>query len=164
MLVERFGFGKTSAVFDVSTNGQVTLASDTNLERRRLGLYVLDGGTFLSNWFAKEGDAPAAGGVSMITRGETPGSVKERDIVTGLDKLVGLAVIDNKLFISDQAANRIVRVDLLEARTASTPIEAADIFATVEAPDLLAAAPDGTLYTKCGAQACASSRSAAARP
>jgi DNA-binding beta-propeller fold protein YncE len=153
VLVERFGFGKSSAVFDVGTSGQVTLASDTNPERRRLGLVVLDGGTFLSSWFSKEGDAPAAGGVSMITRGETPGSVKERDIVTGLGKPVGLAVLDDTLFISDQAANRIVKVDLLEARTASAPIEAGDVFAEVDAPDLLAAAPDGTLYTKCGAHA-----------
>ncbi|KND61849.1 hypothetical protein BVER_05901 [Candidatus Burkholderia verschuerenii] len=153
LLVARFGFGKSSAVFDVGTNGQVALASDTNPERRRLGLVVLDGGTFLSSWFAKEGDAPAAGGVSMIPRGEPPGSVKERDIVTGLGKPVGLAVLDDTLFISDQAANRIVKVDLLEARTASAPIEAGDVFANVDAPDLLAAAPDGTLYTKCGAHA-----------
>ncbi len=76
-LVERFGFGTSSAVFDVAPNGQVALASDTNPSRRRLGLLVLDGGTFLSSWFSKEGSAPATGGVSMITRGKTPGSVIE---------------------------------------------------------------------------------------
>jgi glucose/arabinose dehydrogenase len=153
LLVERFGFGKSSAVFDVAANGQVSLASATNPERRRLGLVVLDGGTFLSSWFAKEGEAAPAGGVSMITRGETPGSVIERDIVSGLGKPVGLAVVDDTLFISDQAANRIVKVDLLAARTANAPIEASDVFANVDEPDLLAAAPDGALYTKCGAHA-----------
>jgi hypothetical protein len=153
LLVERFGFGTSSAVFDVAPNGQVALASDTNPARRRLGLLVLDGGTFLSSWFSKEGDAPAAGGVSMITRGETPGSVVERDLVTGLGKPVGLVTVGDTLFISDQAANRIVKVDLLEARTANEPVQASATFATVDAPDLLAAMPDGRLYTKCGAHA-----------
>jgi glucose/arabinose dehydrogenase len=152
LLVERFGFGTSSAVFDVAPNGQVALASGTNPARRRLGLLVLDGGTYLSSWFSKEGeDAPASGGVSMITRGETPGSVVERDLVTGLGKPVGLAKVGDTLFISDQAANRIARVDLLEARTANAPIGASETFATVDAPDLLAAMPDGRLYTKCGA-------------
>jgi hypothetical protein len=151
LLVERFGFGTSSAVFDIGPSRQVTLASDTNPARRRLGLYVLDGGTYLSSWFAKEGSAPAAGGVSVITRGATPGSVTERDIVTGLGKPVGIAIVGDTLFISDQAANRIVKVDWQAARVASAPVQASDTFVTVDAPDLLAAAPDGTLYTKCGA-------------
>ncbi|MDR5837607.1 hypothetical protein [Caballeronia sp. LZ034LL] len=153
LLVERFGFGSSSAVFDVAPSGQVNLASDTNAARRRLGLLVLDGGTFLSSWFSKEGDAPATGGVSIITRGAAPRQVIEQDIVTGLKKPVGLALAGDTLYISDQAANRIYRVDLPAARTADAPLAASDVFATVEAPDLLAAAPDGTLYTKCGAHA-----------
>ncbi|MDR5761266.1 hypothetical protein [Caballeronia sp. LZ035] len=153
LLVERFGFGSSSAVFDVAPSGQVTLASDTNAARRRLGLLVLDGGTFLSSWFSKEGDAPATGGVSIITRGAAPRQVIEQDIVTGLKKPVGLAMAGDTLYISDQAANRIYRVDLPAARTADAPLVASDVFATVDAPDLLAATPDGTLYTKCGAHA-----------
>ncbi|AET94581.1 NHL repeat containing protein (plasmid) [Burkholderia sp. YI23] len=153
LLVERFGFGAASAVFDVAPSGQVALASDTNAARRRLGLLVLDGGTFLSSWFVKEGDAPARGGVSVITRGTAPRQVIERDIVTGLAKPVGLAAVADALYISDQAANRIYQVDLQAARAASAPVPASDVFATVDAPDLLAASPDGTLYTKCGAHA-----------
>ncbi|KND55983.1 hypothetical protein BPUN_1694 [Candidatus Paraburkholderia kirkii] len=153
LLVERFDFGSASAVFDVAPSGQVALASDTNSARRRLGLLVLDGGTFLSSWFVKEGSAPPAGGVSVITRGAAPGQVIERDIVTGLGKPVGLAAAGDMLYISDQAANRIYKMDLQTARAASAPIAASDVFATVDAPDLLAATPDGTLYTKCGAHA-----------
>jgi DNA-binding beta-propeller fold protein YncE len=145
LLVERFGFGTSSAVFDIGPSRQVSLASDTHPARRRLGLYVLDGGTYLSSWFEKEG------GVSVITRGATPGSVTERDIVTGLGKPVGIAIVGDTLFISDQTANRIVKVDWQAARVASEPVQASDTFATVDTPDLLAASPDGTLYTKCGA-------------
>lgn len=153
LLVERFGYGSASAVFDVASSGQVSVAADMNPARRRLGLYVIDGGTFLSSWFVKESSAPPAGGVSVITRGATPGSVTERDLVTGLGKPVGLAVVGDALFISDQAANRIVKVDLQTARAANAPVQATDVFATVDAPDLMAASPDGTLYTKCGAHA-----------
>ncbi|SAK81648.1 Virginiamycin B lyase [Caballeronia hypogeia] len=153
LLVERFGFGKASAVFDVAPSGQVALASDTNAARRRLGLLVLDGGTFLSSWFVKEGDAPASGGVSIITRGTTPRQAVEHDIVTGLSKPVGLAIAGDMLYISDQTANRIYKVDLQSARAASAPVPASDVFATVDAPDLMAASPNGTLYTKCGAHA-----------
>ena len=153
LLVERFGFGSSSAVFDVAPSGQVALAADTNAARRRLGLLVLDGGTFLSSWFVKEGSAPASGGVSVITRGTAPGQVIERDIVTGLGKPVGLATAGDMLYISDQAANRIYKVDLQAARAANAPLPASDVFATVEAPDLMAATSDGTLYTKCGAHA-----------
>jgi glucose/arabinose dehydrogenase len=153
LLVESFGFGATSAVFDIAPSGQVALASDVNSERRRLGLLVLDGGTFLSSWFVKEGNAPPVGGVSVVTRGAAPRQVTERDIVTGLGKPVGLATVGDQLYISDQAANRIYKVDLQAARAANAPVPASDVFATVEAPDLLAASPDGTLYTKCGAHA-----------
>ncbi|WP_244817836.1 hypothetical protein [Caballeronia sp. Lep1P3] len=151
ILAERFGFGAASAVFDVAPSGQVTLAADTNPARRRLGLVVLDSGTFLSSWFVKEGDAPPAGGVSVITRGAQPGRVTERDIVTGLQKPVGMAVVGDTLFVSDQAANRIYKFDLQDARAASAPVQASDVFAAIDSPDLLAASPDGTLYTKCGA-------------
>ncbi|SAL60226.1 Virginiamycin B lyase [Caballeronia arvi] len=153
LLVERFGFGAASAVFDVAPSGQIALASDTNAARRRLGLLVLDGGTFLSSWFVKEGSAPATGGVSVITRGTAPRQVIERDIVTGLQKPVGLAEVADMLYISDQAANRIYKVDLQAARAANAPVPASDVFATIDAPDLMAASPDGTLYTKCGAHA-----------
>jgi DNA-binding beta-propeller fold protein YncE len=153
LMVERFGFGTSSAVFDIAPSRQAALASDTNPSRRRLGIEVLDGGTFLSSWFTKEGNAPATGGVSVITRGATPGSVTERDIVTGLGKPVGVVVVGDTLFISDQALNRIFKVDLQMARAANAPVQATDVFATVESPDLLAASSDGTLYTKCGAHA-----------
>jgi DNA-binding beta-propeller fold protein YncE len=153
LLVERFGFGTASAVFDVAPSGQVALASDTNAARRRLGLLVLDGGTFLSSWFVKEGSAPATGGVSVITRGTAPRQVIERDIVSGLHKPVGLAEVADTLYISDQSANRIYKVDLQAARAANAPVPASDVFATVDSPDLMAASPDGTLYTKCGAHA-----------
>ncbi|SAK80255.1 hypothetical protein AWB82_05270 [Caballeronia glebae] len=153
LLVEQFGFGTSAAIYDVAPSGQVALASDTNSARRRLGLLVLDGGTFVSSWFMKEGSAPPEGGVSVITRGTAPRQVIERDIVTGLGKPVGLATVGDMLYISDQAANRIYKVDLQAARAASAPVPASDVFATVESPDLMAATPDGRLYTKCGAHA-----------
>jgi hypothetical protein len=76
--------------------------------------------------------------------------VTERDLVIGLGKPVGLAMVGSMLFISDQTNNRIVKLVLHVALAANAPTVANDIFVNVKAPDLMAAAPDGTLYTKCG--------------
>ncbi|SAL13747.1 Virginiamycin B lyase [Caballeronia terrestris] len=140
LFVTRFGFGTASAIFRVDASGDVSLASGIHPERRRLGLVVLSGTEWLSSWFVKQGE----GGVSLVTSGT------ERDLVTGLGKPVGIAVSGNTLYITDQTNNRVVKVDLQAALGASAPVAATDVFAAVPSPDLLAASPDGTLYTKCG--------------
>jgi sugar lactone lactonase YvrE len=141
LFVTRFGFGTASAIFRVDASGGVSLASGIHPERRRLGLVVLnDGKELLSSWFVKQGE----GGVSLVT-----GDI-ERDLVTGLGKPVGIAVSHDTLYITDQTNNRIVKVDLQAALGASAPVAATEVFATVPSPDLLAASPDGVLYTKCG--------------
>jgi DNA-binding beta-propeller fold protein YncE len=150
LFVERFGFGSASAIFRVDAAGHVTLASDANPSRRRLGLAVLSRTELLSSWFVKQGDDPAQGGVSLVTRDQASSRATERDIVVGLGKPVGLAIIGDTLYITDQTNNRIVKVGLHAALAAAAPLTASDVFANVTAPDLLAASPDGTLYTKCG--------------
>lgn len=150
VFVERFGFGTASAIFRIDETGLITLASDTHPERRRLGLAVLSSTGFLSSWFVKAGNDPAQGGISRVTLDPATGRATERDLVTGLVKPVGIAVVGDTLYIADQAANRIVETSLRIALSASAPVHATEVFASVTSPDLLAASADGTLYTKCG--------------
>ena len=152
LFVERFGFGKSSAIFRVDAAGRVTLASNTHPERRRLGLVVLSGTQLLSSWFQKQGDEPAQGGVSLVSLDPSKNIATERDLVVGLGKPVGIAVAGDTLYITDQTNDRIVRT-ALRAALAAPSLVTADVFAQVTAPDLLAASPDGTLYTKCGQHA-----------
>lgn len=150
LFVARFGFGTSGAIVRIDPAGRVALASNVNPDRRRLGLLALNPTRFLSSWFVKKGDDAAHGGVSLITIDASTNQSAERDLVVGLGKPVGLAISDDTLFITDQANNRIVKVKLSAALSATTPVASNDIFVNVSAPDLLAAAPGGTLYTKCG--------------
>ncbi len=150
LFAERFGFGTASAIFHIDANGHVALFSDTNPERRRLGLAMLDRNRVLSSWFVKKGADPAQGGVSLITVDSSTGHATERDLVTGLAKPVGIAIAGDSLYISDQAANRIVKANLRTILTSALPLPASDASAQVDAPDLLAVSADGSLFTKCG--------------
>jgi len=97
-----------------------------------------------------KGDDAAHGGVSFITIDASTNQSAERDLVVGLGEPVGLATSDDTQFITGQANNRIVKVKLSAALSAAAPVASNDIFVNVSAPDLLAAAPGGMLYTKCG--------------
>ena len=111
LFVERFGFGSASAVFRVDAAGHVTLTSDANPSRRRLGLAVLSRTELLSSWFVKQGDDPAQGGVSLVTRDPASSRATERDIVAGL----GIAV--SSLWGCRTEIERGVLVRLLEEWT-----------------------------------------------
>lgn len=151
LLVQRFGFGETGALFVVSAAGEVHALTGPASDRRRLGLVSIGPGRALSSWFVKRGSEPPAGGVSLVSYELTTYTATERDIVTGLAKPVGIAVHDGTLFVTDQSKGEILRYDLPELLAEPAPPQSSTVFARIESPDLLAADGSGTLYTKCGA-------------
>lgn len=151
LLVQRFGFGETGALFAISAAGEVHALSGPAADRRRLGLVSIGTGRALSSWFVKRGSEPPAGGVSLVSYDLTTYAATERDLVTGLAKPVGMAVHDGALFVADQSQGEILRYDLAELLAEPAPTQSGTVFAKIENPDLLAADHTGTLYTKCGA-------------
>ena len=155
LLVARFGFGETGAVFIVSSHGGAQPLTGLATDRRRLGLAPIGPGRVLSSWFIKRDGQPITGGVSLVSYDVAAQAATERDLIAGLTKPVGLAVRGDALLVSDQNRNVILRYDLrvLLAAQAPVPAQSGAMVAQVESPDLLAIDSAGTLYTKCHAHA-----------
>ena len=152
LLVARFGFGTAGGIFEVDGPDKTVQISGPDPTRRRLGLAAVAPGQVLSSWFVKNGNAPLQGGLSLITYDMQTHSATERDVLVGLVKPVGVAIFHDDVFITDQAANRLVKVNLSALLQSAQPLTAdkAIAVAQVEAPDLLAVDGSGHLYTKCG--------------
>jgi DNA-binding beta-propeller fold protein YncE len=119
--------------------------------RRRLGLLAIGSNRLLSTWFIKNGSNPPQGALSLITYDPAARTAVERDLLTGLGKPVGIALAGDTVYVSDQANNNIVEANLNTLLGAPQPITLRTVFVQIDSPDLLAAAPDGSLYTKCNA-------------
>jgi DNA-binding beta-propeller fold protein YncE len=149
LLVERFGFGTASAVFQVGADKSVSLLSGPDPTRRRLGLAAIGTGKLLSTWFIKNGSAPATGGVSLITYDESTHAASEHNLLTGLAKPVGIAVQGDTVFISDQTNNMILKTSLSGLINHAQAGGLKTTVIKITGPDLLTIDAAGTLYTKC---------------
>lgn len=133
LVVARFGHGESGAVVVVPPKGGgVRVVSGLDTKRRRVGLAPGPDGGIYSAWFEKIGEHEN-GGVSLVSL-----AGGERDVATGLGKLVGLATSGEFLYLGDQSAGTILRCS---ARACAHP----DTLAQVAAPDLLAPGPDGAV-------------------
>jgi DNA-binding beta-propeller fold protein YncE len=148
LLVERFGFGTASAIFEVTGNGTVSALVGTNPARRRLGLVELAPGQLLSTWFIKTGSNPPQGGLSLVTYDVATHAASERDLLTGLGKPVGVAVSGGSVFVSDQANNNIVKASLSDLLSSNGGVTST-VVARIDSPDLMTVDAEGRLYTKC---------------
>ncbi|WP_156393074.1 hypothetical protein [Burkholderia sp. Leaf177] len=153
LLIERFGFGTSGAVIQVGADKSVSMFSGVDPARRRLGLAVIGPGKLLSTWFVKEGNAPATGGISLITYDETTHAASEHNVLSGLAKPVGVAVLGDVVSISDQANNMILRTSLAGLLDHSRAGGLKTQVVKINGPDLLAIDKTGTLYTKCNVTA-----------
>lgn len=153
LLVARFGFGETGALFISASSGDAQPLAGLAPERRRLGLASMGPGRVLSSWFVKEKNEPLKGGVSLVSYDPATHAATERDLIAGLVKPVGVAVRGDVLLVADQDRNTILRYSLPVLLAAPTPVAAdsGTVFARIDHPDLLALDKAGTLYTKCGA-------------
>ncbi|MEQ1500961.1 MAG: hypothetical protein ABMB14_01960, partial [Myxococcota bacterium] len=134
LYVTRFGKGTAGDIAWISVDGATKgVVSDLDPTRRRVGLSVLPDGRLVDAWFVAV-DGVKSGGVSAV--GANGGEI---ELVTGLEKPIGVLVVGERLFVSDQA-----RGVVLSAPIGGGPTRP---FATLAGPDLLAPGPDGSLFT-----------------
>jgi DNA-binding beta-propeller fold protein YncE len=153
LLVGRFGFGTAGAVFDIGADKSVSALSGPDPTRRRLGLSAIGAGRLLSTWFVKNGNAPATGGLSLITYDESAHTASEHNLLTGLAKPVGIAVQGDTVFISDQANNMILKTSLSGLINHAQAGGLNTTVIKINGPDLLTIDSNGALYTKCNSTA-----------
>lgn len=135
-LTTRFGFGTAGAVLQAKSDGTVLTIGGLAVNRRRIGLAVASDGTVFDGWFTTmgAGSGPMNGTVSKVA---LDGS-GESDVVTGLGKPVGLVIVGDQLYISDQKNNAIVKTPVATPGTTTA-------FATVNGADELALGPNGSI-------------------
>ncbi|MBF5005639.1 SMP-30/gluconolactonase/LRE family protein [Diaphorobacter caeni] len=143
LYVTRFGFGTDGAVVAVPKTGNAYNLGGTDALRRRIGITTTPDGALLDGWFIKGG----SGAVSELALSGSTAS--ERELITGLGKPVGLAVVGDAIYVSDQNTGNILSYSLAKVR--ATPATLADgkviaTFTTLDGIDLMTAASDGTLF------------------
>lgn len=135
IVVPRFGYGTAGDVVYVPASGEAAIVPGLATERRRIGLTIAPDGTLFDSWFVRMESGDRVGAV-----GELSLSGAEPEILTGLQKPVGVLVLGDDLFVSDQDLGQILKAPLSDPTTFM-------VLAAVPSPDLLAAGPDGSLFT-----------------
>lgn len=112
-----------------------TVIAGLDPRRRRIGLAASPDSRLFATWYVRHGDAREGGIAELNLAGG------ERDLVGGLQKPVGLAVVDGALVASDQFGKRVVRVTL------GDPPALVDLATGIDGPDLITTLADGTVLT-----------------
>lgn len=136
LVVPRFGYGTQGDVAFLRPDGTNGVVPGLDRTRRRIGLASASDGSLFVGYFVSAGaNQPKFGAVARLslTGGET-------EFVSGLEKPVGILVMGQELFIADQDRREILKTPL------AGPVNLV-LHARVESADLLAAGPDGSLFT-----------------
>lgn len=136
IVVARFGRGADGDVIVVPPGAAPHDVPGLDPARRRIGLAVAPDGVVYGAWFIKQGNESRIGAVSELSL-----EGGEREVITGLEKPIGVLATAESLFVSDQRRGQI----LIAPRTVPAH---ATVFASLPQPDLLAAGPEGSLF--CG--------------
>lgn len=142
VVVAHFGepHGGFGGIVYASPNGTSGVVRDIDGARKHLGLALAPDGTMYGSYFVASGDGgPPTGAVTKVDFEHG-----EMDYATGFGKVVGLLVAHNTLYVSDQQAGKIYDWPL--SKPAPAPGKW-PVLASLPKPDLLAAGPDGTLFT-----------------
>lgn len=143
LYVTRFGFGVDGAVAVVSKSGDAYNLSGTDSLRRRIGITPTPDGALLDTWFIKGG----GGAVSELKVNGT--AAAETELITGFGKPVGLAVVGDSVYVSDQSSGKLLSYSLSKLRAAPATVADGTPIASLSAADgidLMTAASDGTLF------------------
>lgn len=133
LVVTRFGFGTTGDVAVVTPSGATSVVPNLDPQRRRIGLGVSSEGQLYTSWFVRLESGDRAGAVGALNLAGT-----EVELIQGLSKPVGVLVVGDTLFVTEQDLGQVLRAPIASPQDYT-------VFATVEAPDLLAAGPSGSL-------------------
>ena len=144
----RFGFGSYGTLVATPASGASYNLTGLAGDRRRIALVPTADGKLIDGWFRGGGSATPAGVVSEVTLG-SGAQASERDLITGLSKPAGLALVGDQLFVSDQGTGRVLAYSLAAVRAAPSTADAGRVvaqFTSADSLDLMTAGPDGTLY------------------
>lgn len=134
LVVTRFGFGTSGAVVFVRPDGQAGEVPNLDPIRRRIGLAVGPDGALYGTFFVSINGVKNGSVVRLDLAGT------ETEVITGLQKPVGVVAAGGDLIVSDQDR------DLVARAPAASPSDLA-VIAQLPAPDLLCEGPDGTFFT-----------------
>jgi hypothetical protein len=134
LLVTRFGFGTTGDIVQVMPDATSTILPKLDATHRRIGLARADDGTLFEAYFVKNG-ASYVGSIAKFTL-----AGDETDVVTGLQKPVGVLAFGTTLFFDDQSNNALYTTPL------ASPGALAQ-FAPLPNADLLCAGPNETVFS-----------------
>lgn len=137
LAVTRFGDGTNGGVTVIAKDGTAKDLKGLDGARRRIGLAVAPDGSMFTAWFEKHGNT-RAGAVARLD----VATGKETTVIDGLQKPVGLVVVGDSLFVSDQRQGRVLKATLADLGTV------APFGAPLVDPDLLSPGPAGSLL--CG--------------
>jgi hypothetical protein len=140
-LIADFGFG-TNGTIDQITGNTATALTGLAVNYRRIGLATDSSGTIWECYFTGGGGGTQTGGVGTVTVGT--GTATETEVAggttsAGFKKLVGIAVSDTYVFVSDQSGNAIWTIKKSDSSVKQ--------LATITKPDLLYMLPNGDLLT-----------------
>lgn len=137
LVLPRFGFGSAGDVVVVETDGTSRTVPNLDATRRRIGAAQGPDGTVYIAGFVVVGDGEKVGTIWSLDL--TTGA--EIAVLDGFSKPVGLLVVGDTLFISDQQRKEIAVATfpaLNDVRTFASSLPSAD---------LLTAGPDGSIFT-----------------
>src|SRR5581483_5009830 len=132
LLTTRFGFGTDGAVLYAKANGDTGSVPMLDAMKRRIGI-ITDGDSVYDSYFVVAG--ARVGAVAKLTLDGT-----EVDVMQGLQKPVGLIVVDGVLYAADQMAGEILKCTLPACSDKAQ-------FAALASPDLLSLGPNGSFFS-----------------
>ena len=147
LYVTRFGFGSYGTLVAAPKSGQPYNLTGLAGDRRRLPLTPTADGKLLNGWFRGGGSGPS-GVISEVTLAGG-NAASERDLITGLSKPAGLALVGDQLYVSDQGAGKILAYSLAAVRAKPATADDGRLvtqFTAADSLDLMTAGADGTLY------------------
>lgn len=139
----RFGFGVDGTIVAVPTSGASYNLTGLDATRRRIGLANTDDGAIIVGWFIKGG----SGALSELSVNGTEAT--EVELVTGLGKPAGVAVVGDRLLVNDQNSCNILEYSLKAVRAIPATLSDGKVlatFTTLDGIDLMTADSNGTLY------------------
>ena len=133
-LVTRFGYGVNGDIAIAKLDGTSSVIPKLDPTKRRIGIAVAPDGTIFDSYFTK-GSSADLGAVAKVTLDGT-----ETEVVTGLQKPVGLTVIGASLYASDQDLGELLVAPYASPSTAT-------VFAQLPDADIVCAGPDGSIFS-----------------
>jgi len=135
IVVVEFGFGTSGLVALVYSDLKTGTVPGLDPTRSRLGIALAPDGALYDTYFDKvSGAATGFVGKLDITAGT------EVNVISGLMKPVGVAVVGSTLYFSDQDLGEILAAPLSSLASYKT-------LSTNLSPDLLSVGPDGTIFS-----------------